>query len=150
MLEGLITRIWNDLISRPAGPLKFRFLLQPAMAVFLALRSGLKDSREGKPAFLWAVLVEPLHRRELLRDAWKSIGKLFLLAVVLDCAYQMVVFHWIYPGEAFVVSLFLAVIPYVLVRGPVNRIASLRKASMHKIAVQKTAERVENDYAMRR
>ncbi len=56
MIDHLITRIWENLISRPAGPMKFRFLMQPAMAIFLAVRSGLKDYREGKPAYFWALL----------------------------------------------------------------------------------------------
>ena len=54
MFDDLFTRVWEHLIMRPAGPLKFRFFLQPAMAIFLAVRSGLIDSREGKPAFFWA------------------------------------------------------------------------------------------------
>jgi len=31
--------------------MKFRFVLQPAMAIFFAVRNGLQDAREGKPAF---------------------------------------------------------------------------------------------------
>ena len=129
MFDGLFTRVCEHLILRPAGPLKFRFLLQPAMAIFLAVRSGLKDSQEGKPAFFWALFVDRAHCRELLRDAWKSIGKLLILTVVLVCAYQIIVLRWIYPFETLVVVLFLAVIPYLLVRGPVNRIASARKSA---------------------
>lgn len=67
MIENAFTRLWEDLISPPAGPLKFRFLLQPAMAIVLAVRSGLKDSREGKPAYFWALFVDPTHPWELLR-----------------------------------------------------------------------------------
>ena len=50
MLENVFTRLRGDLISRPDGPLKFRFLLQPAMAIPLAVRTGLSVSREVKPA----------------------------------------------------------------------------------------------------
>jgi hypothetical protein len=129
MLENMFARAWEQLISRPAGPLKFRFILQPAMAIFLAARCGLKDSQEGKPAFFWAFFVDPARYSELLRDGWKSIRKLVILTLVLDCVYQIIVLRWIYPFEALVIVLFLAVIPYLLVRGPVNRIASARKAS---------------------
>ena len=135
MLENLFTRIWENLISRPAGPLKFRFLLQPAMAIFLAVRCGLKDSREGKPPYFWALFTDPAQRQEMLRDGWKSIGRLFVLALVLDCVYQIIVLRWIYPFEALVVALFLAIIPYLLLRGPVNRIAA-----PHKLAARKTKE----------
>ncbi len=129
MFEDLLTRFWNHLITRPFGPLSLRFLLQPAVAIVLAVRSGLKDYRAGKSAYFWAIFVEPEHRRELLRDGWKSIGKIFIAAVVLDCIYQVLELHWIYPGEALVIAVLLAIIPYLLVRGPVNRIASIARRS---------------------
>jgi hypothetical protein len=138
MIENLFTRIWENLISRPAGPLKFRFLLQPAMAIFLAVRSGLQDSREGKSPYFWAIFADSSQRRELLRDGWKSIGKLLILTVAIDCVYQVIVLHWIYPFEALVVSLFLAIIPYLLVRGPVNRIATRRKLAARNSTAEQT------------
>lgn len=134
MLEDVLTRLWQDLIMRPAGPLQLRFILQPAMAICLAVRSGLQDSRDGKPAFFWALFVDPQERVALLRDGWKSIGKIFNVALALDCIYQIIVFHWIYPLEAVVVATFLALIPYLLVRGPVNRIARTRKLGARKTA----------------
>ena len=129
MIDNPLIRVWEDLLIRPAGPLKFRFILQPAMAVFLAVRSGLKDSHEGRPAYFWAFCVHPGSRRGLLRDGAKSIGKLFVLAIVLDCAYQLLVLHWVYPFEALVVAVVLAIFPYVLVRGPVNRIATMLRGT---------------------
>lgn len=126
MVDNEFARVWEGVINRTTGPLKFRFILQPAMAIFLAVRGGLKDSREGKPAFFWALFVDSGHRRELLQDAWKSIWKLFLLAVVLDCVYQIIVLHAIHPFEALVVATFLAIIPYLLVRGPVNRVVNVK------------------------
>lgn len=128
MIDPVFTHLWDQLLSRPAGPFKFRFVLQPAVAVFLAVRKGLKDSREDKPPFLSAFFSHPAQRMELMRDGWRSIGRLFVFAVVLDCIYQIVELHWIYPFEALVVATVLAIIPYVLVRGPVRRIASIRKA----------------------
>jgi len=136
MIDPVFSRVWEQLMSRPAGPLKFRFVLQPAVAIFLAVRNGLKDSREGKPPFFWAFFLEPAQRSELLHDGWKSIGRLFLLALALDCIYQIIVLHWVYPFEALVVAIFLAIIPYVLVRGPVDRIANIRKAHDRPLAVK--------------
>lgn len=104
------------------------------MAIFLAVRGGLKDSREGKDPYFWALCTNtnPGHRQELLREGWKSIWKLFVAAVALDCVYQIIVLRWIYPFEALLVAFVLAVIPYLLVRGPVNRIATLRKLAARK------------------
>lgn len=128
MLGNVFTDLWDGLVSRTDGPLKFRFFLQPGMAIFLAVRCGLRDSREGKPPYFWAIFTDPAQRRELLHDGWKSIGRLFILAVVLDCIYQAIELHWIYLSDAILVALLLAIIPYLLVRGPVNRIAAFRKA----------------------
>src|SRR5215469_4769903 len=117
------------MISRTTGPLKFRFLLQPLMSTFLAIRSGLKDSRQGKPAFFWEFCDDPTMRRALISDCWKSVGKIYILAFALDCIYQIIVLRWIYVFDAVIVAFFLAIIPYVIIRGPVNRIASARKRS---------------------
>jgi hypothetical protein len=132
MIENVFARVWEDLITRPAGPMKFRFVMQPAMAIFLAVRCGLKDCREGKRPYFWACIADRENRRELLRDGWKSISRLFIFAIVLDCAYQLFVLHWIYPFEAVVVAVVLAVFPYLLVRGPVNRIVRMRKLAAQK------------------
>ena len=47
------------------------------------------------------------------------------MAIVLDTAYQLVVFQWVYPGQLLTVAIVCAVVPYVLVRGPITRIARL-------------------------
>jgi len=132
MLADIFTRMWENLISRPTGPMKFRFLLQPAMAIFFATRGGLKEFREGKPPYFWSLFVDSVNRRELLRDGWKSIGKVFILALILDGVYQIIVLRWIYPFETLVVAFVLAIIPYLLVRGLVNRIATIRKTAARK------------------
>jgi hypothetical protein len=37
--------------------------------------------------------------------------------------YQIIVFRRFYPVEAIVVAAILAIVPYLLIRGPVTRIA---------------------------
>jgi len=119
----ILLRAWMSLGPRISGPMKFRLILQPGMATFLAIRNGLKDAREGKPPYFWALFTDPAGRRSMLRDGWKSVGKVFVLAIVLDAIYQYIVQRWIYPGETVLVAIILAIIPYLLVRGPANRIA---------------------------
>ena len=58
----------------------------------------------------------------MLRNGWKSVGKIFIVALVLDAIYQFVTVKWFYPGEALVVALVLAIVPYLLLRGPINRL----------------------------
>jgi hypothetical protein len=37
-----IERFWRDLLERPEGPMRLRFMLQPTMAAIAALRDGLR------------------------------------------------------------------------------------------------------------
>jgi hypothetical protein len=126
MLE-MLSRMLEDLAGRTSGPMHIRLLLQPAMALFFGVRDGMRDAREGRPPYFWALFTQPEHRRELLRSGWKSVGKVFVIAVVLDAIYQLIVLRWFYPGEALVTAFILACIPYVLIRGPVNRIVRSRR-----------------------
>jgi hypothetical protein len=128
-IEGIFTNLWKTLIGQLHGPLAFRLILQPSVAVILAIRVGLRDSRAGRPAYFWALLIESEHRKDLLREGWKDVGKIFAVAAVLDVICQLIVLRWVYPGEAVLVATTLAILPYLLVRGPVNRIASARTKS---------------------
>ena len=122
-MEEMWMRFVENLVDRVSGPMKFRLLLQPLMAVIFAVMSGLKDAKAGKPPYFWALLTDPSHRREMIRDGWKSVGKVFVLALILDVVYQVIVLRFVYPGEAIVVALALAIVPYLIVRGLVTRIA---------------------------
>jgi hypothetical protein len=87
----------------------------------------LKDAKENKPPYFWALFTDPAHRRDMLRDGWRSIGRVIIIAFVIDAIYQFIVFRWFYPVEALLVAVILALVPYLLIRGPVNRIASNKK-----------------------
>jgi hypothetical protein len=102
--------------------MNFRLMVQPTVAVVLAIRAGLKDAREGRPAFFWAVLADPGYRPELLRQGRKDLWKVFILATILDAIYQLIVHRGVYVLEVLITATVLAIVPYVLVRGPVNRI----------------------------
>jgi hypothetical protein len=122
-MQDIFTRFSQDLIGRLTGPLSFRFILQPVMSTIFAIRDGVQDAREGKPAYLWSLFTDPSHRRAQLREMWASVGRVALFALAMDLIYQIIVFHEVYLGEALVTSIVLAIVPYVLLRGPVNRIA---------------------------
>jgi hypothetical protein len=53
------------------------------------------------------------------------VSKVFIMAVVVDCVYQWIVFRWVYPFEAMVTAVILAIVPYVLLRGAVNRVTRM-------------------------
>lgn len=121
-MEDVWSRIWEDLIGRGSGPLSFRLVMQPIMAASFGILDGLKDARKGRPPYFWALFTDSSHRRALLRNGWKSIAKVFILAIVLDAIYQVIVFRRFYPVEALIVANTLAIAPYLLLRGLVNRL----------------------------
>jgi hypothetical protein len=128
-MEDLLIRVWQHLIDRISGPLNFRVFVQPAMAAFFAIRAGLKDAQDGCPPYFWTIFSDPEHRMELVRSGWKSVARVFIIAVIIDTVYQIIVVRWFYPGETLIVATVLVVFPYLLIRGAVNRIA--RRAKGH-------------------
>ena len=119
-------RVITQLIARLDGPLHFRFIVQPLMAATLATIDGVRDGKAGKPAYLWELLSTPGDRKPLWREGWRRDGRVFLLAVVLDVIYQVMEYHRVYPGETLIVAIVLAIFPYFLVRGPINRLVKWR------------------------
>jgi len=115
-------RVVENLFARLDGPLHFRLIVQPLMATIFAIIDGVKDAKAGKPAYFWALLVTPHYREEMVKEGWKSVGKIFILAVILDVVYQLKVHSTVYPGETLIVAVTLAILPYLVLRGPINRI----------------------------
>jgi hypothetical protein len=98
-MEEILIRLFENLSGRLSGPLHFRFFLQPGMAAFFAIRDGLKDAREGRPPFFRSLFTDTKHRKELVKDGWASIGRVFGIATLMDAAYQLFVLKWFYPLE---------------------------------------------------
>ena len=123
-MEDILARFVSDLIGRLTGPLTMRLFLQPAVAGIFALRDGLKDAREDRPPHFWRLVTGPPEaRRRRMRETWKAVFKVFIMAVLLDCVYQLLTRRWIYPVESIVTATILAIIPYAVLRGVTNRIA---------------------------
>lgn len=125
-MDEMWTRVGEQLMARVSGPMHFRLILQPGMAAFFAIIAGLRDARMGKPPYFWSLVTDPGHRKEMLEDGWKSIGRVFILALVLDAIYQGIVLHFFYLGEAIIVAIVLAIVPYLILRGIVTRLAQKR------------------------
>jgi hypothetical protein len=122
-MQELWLRFMQNMAARLDGPLHLRFILQPSMAILLALRDGIQDVRSGEPAYLWSLFADRANRIARLKRGWRSIGKVFLVALGIDGIYQIVAFRFVYVGEALLTASLLAIVPYALLRGPVNRIA---------------------------
>ena len=63
-------RLWTNLAERPEGPMAFRFLLQPTMALIAAFKDGIKDAKTGKSPYFWTVLRSREERTARLARAW--------------------------------------------------------------------------------
>ena len=122
LVESL-SRGVEQLLGRASGPLHLRLVVMPTVVTTLAIRAGLKDARENQPAFFWAILTNPAERPRLFRSAVKDIGKVVLMAVVLDTIYQLAFLRAFYPMQVGIVAMICAVLPYLLIRGPVTRLA---------------------------
>ncbi len=116
----------NDIHAAWHGPLAFRLILQPIVAAALGIRAGLQDAKAGRPPLFERLAKGATARRQLLREGWGDIGRLFIIAVVADLAYQLIANHRIHPGQGLVAALILAVPTYILTRGPTNRIVRRR------------------------
>jgi len=118
-------QFFEELPERLTGPGRFRFVLQPLMAIFLGWRSGLGDARAGRPAFLYGLLVAGVNRRALLRSGLAAIRDLVAVAIVLDAVSQLLIYGQIHPGAALVLGPVLISIPYAVARALANRVVRL-------------------------
>jgi hypothetical protein len=122
-MGDVLARIAENLAARIGGPMTFRLIVQPTVAAFFAIRAGFKDTQEGRVPYGWVILSDPINRRDFLREGWKDVATVFVAAVIIDFIYQIIELRWFYPEEALIVAAILALIPYLLLRGPANRIA---------------------------
>jgi hypothetical protein len=126
-MDDLWLRITENLSDRVSGPMHLRFLLQPIMATLLAIRSGLKDAKAGRPPYFWSLIFhpyDPSRRREMIKDGWQSVSKLCFAALALDLIYQFIALPSFYLRHAIIVAFLLVIAPYLILRGAVTRLAS--------------------------
>ena len=120
-------RLWRDILDRPDGPMTFRFILQPAMAAIAAFRDGVKDARLGRTPYVLALLLGVRSAEGRSGRLWEGIvstARILILGVVMDMIYQWLEFKTFYPAQSAVIAVLLAFVPYLVLRGPIERIAS--------------------------
>jgi hypothetical protein len=121
-MRDMLMRMLMNVSDRVGGPMTFRIILQPLMATLLAIRAGVKDAQTGRPPYFWTILADRIQRGDLMREGWRSVARVFFLAIIMDVIYQLIVLKWIYPLEVLLIAILLAVVPYLLIRGPANRL----------------------------
>jgi hypothetical protein len=115
ILEFITTRA-GHLIDRLGGPLNFRLVVMPLVVSVLAARAGYRDARQNKPAYVPAIFRNAGGRLELLRSAAIDVGKIFIVALVLDSIYQVMVLREFYVSQLLFVAMVSAIVPYLVVR----------------------------------
>jgi len=127
-MEDFFARVWEGVADRLHGPMKFRLVIQPLVAAIFAVRAGLADARAGRPPFFWALFTDRANRGAMLKDGFKDVAKVFTMAVVMDLIFQFIVNRSVHVISALILAALLCFIPYLLLRGPVNRVARRKKA----------------------
>ena len=124
-MEDWINNFLEAVGIRHNGPMAFRLILQPIMSLIYATLAGVRDAKAGNPPFLSALISGKADRKQLLKELWKDVGKVFILAVIMEAIFEIIEFKTIHPLEILRVSFWLAIVPYLIFRGPVKRIVSL-------------------------
>jgi hypothetical protein len=119
---AVFVRVWSNLLARPSQGLALRFILQPLMSTIIATRDGIKDARSGRSPYFWTIVSDPAQRAAHLREGIAATGKILLIAIALDVAYQSLELSAFYPGEALLIAILLAFVPYLIVRELVARL----------------------------
>src|SRR4030095_6853570 len=118
--------------------MKFRFILQPLMSLIYAVIAGIRDAKKGSTPFAKALWTEKENRKLLYTELWKDVGKVFIIAILVDIVYQLIMIFSrqtqpeFYPLEVIITAFVLAIVPYLILRGPVNRIVRLARKKENK------------------
>ena len=123
-MKEFFERAFVNMIGRRDGVMNFRLIIQPLLAIFFAVRAGLRDSKASYAPFFWNYAHNKENRRLLVKQGWSDIGKVFIMAFVLDVTYQFIAIKNFYPGEAVLTALLLALLPYLIFRPLTTLIAN--------------------------
>lgn len=141
-MQEIFIRYIENLIARTEGPMNLRFFIQPTVSLIFALRAAFKDAKNGAVPFLWRFVVSKDKRIHVAKEGWKDFGKIFIMGIVLDIAYQLILIFklksamYFYPLESITVAICLAIVPYILFRGPTNRLVTWLKSKKQRANVE--------------
>ncbi len=93
----MLARVAQNLFGRIDGPMAIRLVIQPIMGAVFAAWDGIKDASRHDPPYGLSLLMEPEHRGHRLRDGWRSIRKVFSVALGMDVVYQLIQLRWVNP-----------------------------------------------------
>jgi hypothetical protein len=143
LVEMLRSR-YEHLVGRTGGPLNFRLFIMPLVVTFFAVRAAMRDARTGRSLYFRTLLLKADERPRLIRSGLKDVGKIIVVAIVLDTTYQLLVLKAFYLGELLLVVMASAILPYFVVRSAVS-ILMRRIYREHPQAARQTATNPKDD-----
>lgn len=113
---------WEGMMRElTSGQGQFRLLLLLAVALVLGIRAGIADAREGTLPFGRRLREANEPRAELMKDSVKRALNPLALAFILDVILQRLTLGYVRPLAAIIVAAVLVWLPFVIVRGIMNR-----------------------------
>ena len=79
-----------------------------------------------------------------MRQSWKDVGTVFIVALVLDAIYQIVVHSGIFTLELLITATVLALVPYMVLRDLVSRVARWVGVGKHDRSFDNKRQRITN------
>ena len=122
-MDEIFGHAWSDFVARTTGPMWFRLIIQPAVAVVFGVRAGLRNARRSASESR-SDDADTGYRQAMFRQALHDVGLMFVVGMGLDVIFQLIALRALYPLEALLVGFLLVALPYQIVRTAVGRLAS--------------------------
>jgi hypothetical protein len=119
-----MNEIFSYLQSAITGPGRFRFVVQPLVAILLGIRDGRIDVRLGLPAYGLQVVRAGLGRSRILKQGVRQIIVPLCIGFLLDVIIRAIMGYGFRPVASALVGIFLIGLPYILARGITNRVTA--------------------------
>lgn len=124
-MDDFLRNILDRIDLKLDGPLNMRLIMQPLMALYFAVKSGINDYKTSNVPYLKNFFKDKSRRKIILEEIWRDVGKIFIIAVIIDLIFQLIVFQTVFMFGAISTAVVLAIMPYVIFRGLTGRILKL-------------------------
>jgi len=124
--SSLLSPLVDRFVARFSGPMNLRFVLQPVMAIVLAIRDGRRDALAEAPPFIHNILFGSGERTAHLESAARGLTVPAMVGTVADAIAQFLLFGSVQPSAAVLVGVGVLAIPYAVTRELANRILRLK------------------------
>lgn len=125
----IIIENWNrgieQLFGRTDGFLVFRLFIMPVVSSIIGIRAAVRDFQEKGPALFYNFFAGHADKKRILSSGWKDVGRIIIVALVLDAVYQIITFRAFYIFQAMMIAFLCAFLPYIFFRHLTNRLARM-------------------------